>query len=98
MDDENKKPETETEAEALPESSHYANFIDAVRTRNRGILNAEIRETHLSTALCHLGNIAYRLGRELHFNPAAVKFTNDSEADKLLRRSYRKPYVVPDQV
>ncbi len=82
----------------LPDVSHYANFIEAVRTRNRALLNAEIEQTHLSTALCHLGNIAYRLGRELRFDPAAEKFTNDPEADKLLRRSYRKPYVVPDQV
>ncbi len=94
----NKQPEPEVAAEPLPESSHYANFVEAVRTRNRGLLNAEIQETHLSTALCHLGNIAYRLGRELHFDPAAARFTNDPEADRLLRRSYRKPYVVPDQV
>jgi hypothetical protein len=88
----------EPAVDPLPDVNHYANFIEAVRTRNRGAQNAEINETHLSTALCHLGNIAYRMGRELRFDPAAVKFVNDPEADKLLRREYRKPYVVPDRL
>jgi predicted dehydrogenase len=88
----------EPATDPLPEVNHYANFVEAVRTRNRGALNAEINETHLSTALCHLGNIAYRMGRELRFDPAAGKFVNDAEADKLLRREYRKPYVVPDRI
>ena len=92
----NKQPEPEVEP--LPEASHYANFIEAVRTRNRALLHAEIYETHISTALCHLGNIAYRMGRELRFDPAAGRFVNDPKADELLRRRYRKPYLVPEQV
>jgi hypothetical protein len=92
----NKKPEPEVEP--LPEIDHYANFVEAVRTRNRSALNAEIRETHISTALCHLGNISYRLGRELRFDPAAERFVNDAEADKLLKRTYRPPYVVPERL
>lgn len=44
-------------------SSHFANFIDAVRSRKPGDLNAEILEGHLSSALCHTGNISYRLGK-----------------------------------
>jgi hypothetical protein len=43
--------------------SHHANFIKAVRSRKVGDLNADILEGHLSTALCHMGNISYRLGR-----------------------------------
>lgn len=44
-------------------AGHYANFIAAVRSRKREDLSAEIEECHLSSALCHLGNISYRLGR-----------------------------------
>ncbi|MEI6772882.1 MAG: gfo/Idh/MocA family oxidoreductase, partial [Planctomycetota bacterium] len=44
--------------------NHFANFINAVRSRKRESLNAEILEGHLSTALCHIGNISWRLGRE----------------------------------
>jgi predicted dehydrogenase len=43
--------------------SHFANFLNAVRSRNRSELNAEILEGHQSTALCHLGNISWRLGQ-----------------------------------
>jgi predicted dehydrogenase len=78
--------------------NHYANFIEAVRTRNRALLNAEIRETHLSTALCHLGNIAYRVGREVRFDPKRERFIDAPDADKLLTRDYRKPYVVPERL
>src|SRR5436309_1429542 len=62
----NKDPEPETEYPA--DLSHFQNFADAVRARNPKLLHAEIEETYLSTALCHLGNISYRLGRELRFD------------------------------
>jgi predicted dehydrogenase len=77
---------------------HFANFADAVRARDPKLLHAEIEETFLSTALCHLGNISHRLGRELKFDPAAMHFVNDREADALLTRPYRAPYVVPEKV
>jgi len=43
---------------------HFANFIEAVRSGRREDLNAEVLEGHLSTAVCHTGNISYRLGRK----------------------------------
>lgn len=42
--------------------SHFVNFLNAVRSRKREDLNAEITEGHQSTALCHIGNISWRLG------------------------------------
>ena len=42
---------------------HFVNFIEAVRTGRREHLNAEVLEGHLSTAVCHFGNISYRLGK-----------------------------------
>ena len=44
---------------------HFANFIAAVRSRNKSDLNAEIEQGHLSSALCHTGNISYQLAQEL---------------------------------
>jgi len=41
---------------------HYGNFVAAVRANDAKLLNADIEEGHLSSALCHLGNISYRLG------------------------------------
>ncbi len=88
----------ETEPEALPDEDHYRNFAEAVRHRDRGRLNAEVRETVLSTALCHLGNIAYRMGEELRFDPKTERFLNNEAANALLTRNYRAPYIVPDKV
>jgi predicted dehydrogenase len=50
-----------------PEGGHFANFIHCMRTRKWQELNADILQGHLSAALCHLGNISYRLGQERPF-------------------------------
>jgi predicted dehydrogenase len=77
---------------------HYANFVKAVKRRDFKVLNADIEQGHLSSAYCHLGNIAYRLGRKLHINPPTESFVNDSEADAMLTREYRPPFVVSAKV
>ena len=79
-------------------TEHYANFIDAIRSGSRFDLHCDILEGHISSCLPHLGNIAYRLNRKLDFNGQFERFVNDSEADMMLTRNYRKPYVVPDEV
>ena len=78
--------------------NHFTNFINCVKSRKWQNLNAEIMEGHLSTTLCHLGNIACRTKRTLHFNPNAEKFVNDQEADTYLTKFYRSPYLLPDIV
>ena len=77
---------------------HFVNFIDCVRSRRWQDLNAEIEEGHMSTSLCHLGNISYRTGRKLIFNPYSERFINDDEANSYVKKEYRYPYVVPDEV
>ncbi|MBN2008390.1 Gfo/Idh/MocA family oxidoreductase [candidate division KSB1 bacterium] len=77
---------------------HYANFIEAVRARDKSILNGPVETAHLSSALAHLGNIAYRLDRVLEFDPSQERFVDDDDANKMLRRKYREPYVVPKVV
>jgi predicted dehydrogenase len=81
-----------------PNLDHFQNFADAIRARDPKLLHAEIEETAISTALCHLGNISYRMNRELRFDPASMRFANDNEANALLTRKYRAPYVVPDRI
>jgi predicted dehydrogenase len=78
--------------------SHFENFFEAVRTRNREGLHAEIEEGAISTTLVHLANISYKLGRTLHFDAATYSVTGDSEANKMFTRAYRKPFVVPEKV
>jgi predicted dehydrogenase len=119
---------------------HFANFLAAVRSRNRSDLNAEVLEGHLSSALCHTGNIAHRLGQMhsakeiasdvgsnpllsdsfqrmanhldanevdiegksitvgpwLEMDPQTERFTTSDEANQLLRRRDRAPFLVPE--
>ncbi len=77
---------------------HVGNFINALRTGKRENLNCDIEEGYMSSALPHLANISYRLGRDLTFDGRKEKFVGDREADKMLTRKYRKPYVIPAKV
>lgn len=74
-------------------AAHHANFFDAIRTGAK--LNADITINHLSTALCHLGNIAARTRRALVFDPVAEQFIGDADTSKLLRREYREHWATP---
>ncbi|PYM15783.1 MAG: dehydrogenase [Verrucomicrobia bacterium] len=122
--------------------NHYEDFIGAVRSRKHTDLNADILEGHLSSALCHTGNVSYRLGHQsgpdeirekikadkealetfgrmaehlaandvdltktkatlgavLKMDPKQEQFIGNAEANKLLTREYRKPFVVPEKV
>lgn len=79
-------------------TEHYANFIDAVRSGSDYDLHCDVLEGHMSSSLPILANISYRLGRGLKFNGEFEKFVNDREADMMLTRNYRRPYVVPNRV
>ena len=123
-------------------SSHFENFVQAVRSRRHTDLKADILEGHLSSALCHTANISYRLGKTqspeeiratiksdkdlaealgrmeehlaankvdlqsapatlgaaLNMDPQTERFNDNAQANELLTREYRKPFVVPDDV
>jgi predicted dehydrogenase len=93
----NKELEPDTTTYPADEN-HFQSFANAVRKRDPKLLSAEIEETFLSTSLCHLGNISYRVGRKLKFDEESMQFPGDAEANQLLTREYRKPYVVPERV
>jgi predicted dehydrogenase len=61
-------------------ADHYGNFVSAVRSRRRQDLNADILEGHLSSALCHLGNVSYRLGEPRRFDEGCSAFGSDKDA------------------
>jgi predicted dehydrogenase len=77
--------------------THFENFIECVRSRKSDGLNASMEDGHFSTALCHLGNISYRLGRSVTFDGSAERFVGDTDADRLLGRAYRAPYSLPEK-
>jgi predicted dehydrogenase len=78
--------------------SNWENFIKAVRSRKREDLNADIEEGHFSSALMHLANISYRIGRSIEFDPAKEQIVRDGAANAMLRQKYRAPFVVPEKV
>jgi predicted dehydrogenase len=72
---------------------HVQNFIDCVRSRNRP--NSDVEIGHNSMIACHLGNIAFRLGRSVKWDVDKECFLSDHEADKFLMREYRDPWRLP---
>jgi predicted dehydrogenase len=120
----------------------FENFIQAVRNRKEEHLDAHVYEGHVSSGLCHLANVSYRLGekssfnkknksfgsnkkgyeyfermqehlkenglnlketdyivgRNLEFDAKTETIKGDDEANALLSRNYRSPYIVPDKV
>ena len=68
------------------DAAHVANFLETIRGRQQ--LNCPIEEGYKSVTLLHLGNIAWRVGRELHCDPANGHIVDDRQAMKLWRREY----------
>jgi len=67
------------------DGNHFANFIKAVKSRNHKDLNGDIEEGHLSSALCHLGNISYRLGKEMPIEQAR-DYSSNKDAQEAFTR------------
>jgi predicted dehydrogenase len=73
---------------------HFRNFIDCVISREPTAAPVEV--AHRSITVCHLGNIALRLGRgRLRWDPEAERILDDDEASAMLSRLYREPWTLP---
>ena len=79
-------------------AAHVANFLSAVKSRHYKDLNCDIEIGHRSAALCHMANISYRTGDKLRFDPTTERFLGHADANRMLTRDYRAPYVVPEKV
>jgi len=79
---------------------HYQLYIDAIRANDPRLLqdHGSVEEAHASCALMHLANISAGLGRSLEWDLLQERVIHDEEANALLKRTYRDPFVVPDQV
>jgi predicted dehydrogenase len=73
---------------------HLKDFLAAVDQRSRPV--ADIQEGHISSASCILANLALELGRTLTWDAATGHVVGDPEANRLLRRPYRAPWVHPE--
>jgi predicted dehydrogenase len=72
--------------------NHMGNFIDCLHTRQRPI--SDVASQHRSASICHLGNIAMRLGRTLTWNAEAERCVGDDEANSLLARAQRRGFEI----
>jgi predicted dehydrogenase len=75
-------------------ASHFQRFLDAVKSRDKNLVAADMDAAHVSCTCCHMANTSYRMGRSLEFNPHALTFA-DSEANSFLKREYHPDFVVP---
>ncbi len=99
FDPEEKYPEDKTEEDmelhvATANRAHQRDFLKAIADRSKPV--ADIEQGHISTASCILANIAMKLGRTLTWDSQKQEVVGDAEANKLLRRPYRKPWMHPE--
>jgi hypothetical protein len=81
----------EREVHLYRSDNHYRNFIDCVISRKETAAPVEV--AHRSITICHLGNIALRLGRKkLKWDPVKEQIVGDDEAARMLSRPYRAPW------
>jgi predicted dehydrogenase len=86
--------EPDIELNAAPATRlHMLDFLKAIRQGGRPI--ADIEQGHISTASCILANMSMKIGRPLVYDPVQRKIINDIEANGLLQRPYRLPWVHP---
>lgn len=81
------------EDSSVGQPEHIANFLEAVRKNDRSMLTQPITEGHISTMLCHLGNIAYRTQRTVQSDPTNGRILNDKEQQKYWQREYDPAWV-----
>jgi predicted dehydrogenase len=86
--------EKDIELNAAPATRrHMLDFLAAIDQGSRPV--ADVEQGHISSASCILANVAMKLGRPLAYNPEKREVPGDAEATKLLKRSYRSPWVHP---
>jgi predicted dehydrogenase len=82
----------DTDTKLYYSDNHYNNWIQCIKQRSRPVADVEIG--HRTASICNIGNICYRLRRPLDWDPEKEEFTNDPEANKLLTKDYRAPYIL----
>jgi predicted dehydrogenase len=87
-----KEPLPATAERLYVSKNHHQNFLDCIKSRKLPICDVEIG--HRSATVCHLGNIAARLGRKVEWDAATEQIRNDDEAAQMLSRPYRSPWTL----
>ena len=92
-------PEDKTEKNleqhvAAANRAHQRDFLAAIESRGKPV--ADIEQGHISSASCILANVAAGLGRTLEWDAEKGRVVGDEEANRLLKRPYREPWVHPE--
>lgn len=74
-------------------TNHFQNWLDCIKSRELPICDVGIG--HRSATMCHLGNLAIRLGRKLRWDPTGEEFVDDAEASGWIGKPYRSPWSLP---
>jgi predicted dehydrogenase len=83
--------------EEMPESKDkFVRFFEAVRSRKQEDAPMTVQDAHLSCMLCQLGNVAYRVGHTISFDPKSEQITDSEGGNALLKRDYREGFSVPE--
>lgn len=82
----------EKEVRLYRSTNHVGNFVDCVLSRQETV--APIEQAHRSITIAHLGNISLRLGRDVRWDPKTERFPGDDQANAMLSRPMRKPWVL----
>ena len=77
---------------------HFKNWFDAIRARDKSIQQGPVESGHLASALAHLAAISYRVRAQLEFDPVAERFIGNEDANNLLTRQYRAPFLMPEKI
>jgi predicted dehydrogenase len=89
------KAEKDLERHVAPAiRGHMKDLLSSISQRSKPV--ADIEQGYISTASCILANLSMKLGRSLAWDEKSGRITGDDEANKLLRRPYRAPWVHPE--
>jgi predicted dehydrogenase len=84
----------EDEVHLEESKDHHGNWLEAVRARRQPIAPVEVG--HRACSACLLHHVAMRAKRKLYWDPVRERFKNDDEANALLSRPHRWPYMLPE--
>jgi predicted dehydrogenase len=73
-------------------NNHHQDWIDCIKSRKAPVCDVEIG--HRSATVCHLGKIAIRTGRKITWDATKEQIVGDKEANEMLSKPYRKPWVL----
>ena len=81
-------------APTIGDGTHMGIWLECIRQRKPHATNAPVEVGHRSASLCHLGNVAVRLGRNVKWDPNRERFPGDDEANEMLLRPLRAPWTL----